>query len=261
MKIATWNVNSIRMRKELLLKWLAKDKPDVVLLQETKCTDDLFPKDEIEDLGYNISIHGQKAFNGVAILSLYPIDESITKFLHNPVPDESRYLEAVISLPKKAIRVVSVYVPNGAGEDDTRFKIKLKFLDALRDHMKNLLKLDEITLVGGDFNVAPEEIDTYSVEASRDSVLFDIEVRKRLRAILNLGYYDSFRTCHPDKSQFSWWDYRAACWYHNKGMRIDHILLSPEAGDLLKDTKIESELRGSVNPSDHVPMVCEIALE
>jgi exodeoxyribonuclease-3 len=258
MKLATWNVNSVRSRKELLLKWLKDDKPDVVLLQETKCIDEAFPKDEIEELGYNISIHGQKTYNGVAVLSLYPIDELITKLPGNPVPDEARYLEAVISLPNKAIRVISVYVPNGDGEDGTRFEIKLRFLDALRNHMKNLLKLDEIALIGGDFNVAPEEIDTYSPEANRDSVLFHIEVRRRLRAILNLGYSDSFRIHHPKESQFTWWDYRGASWYNNKGMRIDHILLSPEACDLLKDVKINSELRGSVNPSDHVPVICEL---
>ena len=260
MKLATWNVNSINSRKELFLKWLTKNKPEVVLLQETKCIDAAFPKSEIEESGYNIALHGQKAFNGVAILSLFPIDESIKAFPNNPVPNESRYLESVISIEKKAIRVISVYVPNGAGEDDTRFKIKLKFLDALHAHMKKLLLLDEITLIGGDFNIAPEEADTYNVEASEDSVLFDIEVRKKFRAFLNLGYYDSFRMVHPDKVQFTWWDYRAAAWYHNHGMRIDHILLSPEACDLLKDAKIDRDMRASVKPSDHVPVICELKL-
>jgi exodeoxyribonuclease-3 len=259
MKIATWNVNSVRSRKELLLKWLAQDKPDVVLLQELKCTNDLFPAAEIEDLGYNLALHGQKALNGVAVLSLFPIDEFKTNFSGNPIPDESRYIEAVISIPGKAIRVASVYVPNGGGEDGSRFQIKLEFLDAIHGHMKSLLKLDELTFIGGDFNVAPEPIDTYSVEASHDSVLFTLEVRARLRALLNLGYHDAFRVLHHKTQLFTWWDYRAASWYHNHGLRIDHILTSPEACDLLKAVKIEAELRGVANPSDHVPVVCEVS--
>ncbi|NRA73290.1 MAG: exodeoxyribonuclease III [Rickettsiales bacterium] len=260
MKIATWNVNSINSRKELFLKWLTKTKPEVVLLQETKSVDEAFPKSEIEEQGYNIVLHGQKTFNGVAILSKFPIDESIKTFPKNPVSNEARYLESVISVPQKAIRVISVYVPNGAGIDDTRYKIKLKFLEELRIHMSKLLKLDEIILIGGDFNVAPEEIDTYNVEASKDSVLFHIEVRKRFRAFLNLGYYDSFRIMHPNKVEFSWWDYRGASWYHNRGLRIDHILLSPEACDLLKNTKIDRDLRASVKPSDHAPVICELKI-
>ena len=260
MKLATWNVNSIRMREESLIKWLKKDQPEVVLLQETKCVDDVFPKTEIESLGYNIAMHGQKTFNGVAVLSKFPIDESVKTFHNNPIENETRYLEAVISVPSKAIRVISVYVPNGAGEDDTRFKIKLKFFDALRSHMKKLLELDEIVLIGGDFNVAPEEIDTYSTEATEDTVLCDIEVRKKFRSLLGLGYYDSFRLVHPTELQFTWWDYRGAAWYHNKGLRLDHILLSPEASDLLKDVKIEHNLRSGVKPSDHVPVICEVKL-
>lgn len=258
MKIATWNVNSVRSRKELLLKWLAQDKPDVVLLQELKCTNDLFPAAEIEDLGYNLALHGQKSFNGVAVLSLFPIDEFNTSFHGNPIPDEARYIEAVISIPGKAIRVASVYVPNGGGEDGSRYQIKLEFLDALRVHMKSLLKLDELIFIGGDFNVAPEPLDVYSPEAWSDSVLFTLEVRARLRAILNLGYNDAFRALHPKTQLFTWWDYRGASWYHNHGLRIDHILTSPEAYDLLKSVKIEADLRGAANPSDHVPVVCEL---
>jgi len=260
MKIATWNVNSINSRKELFLKWLAKNKPEIVLLQETKSVDNAFPKSEIEERGYNIVLNGQKTYNGVAILSKFPIDESIKTFANNPVAGEARYLESVITVKEKTIRVISVYVPNGAGIDDSRYKIKLKFLDALRVHMNNLLKLDEIALIGGDFNVAPEEVDTYNVEASRDSVLFDIEVRKKFRSLLHLGYYDSFRVIHPSEVEFTWWDYRAASWYHNRGLRIDHILLSPEACDLLKDVKIDRNLRASVKPSDHVPVICELEL-
>jgi exodeoxyribonuclease III len=260
MKVATWNVNSINSRKDFLLKWLKKDKPDVVLLQETKCVDDGFPNTELEELGYNLAIHGQKRFNGVAILSKFPIDESVKTFHGNPVSDEARYLESVISIPNKAIRVISIYVINGGGEDDSRFKIKLKFMEALREHMKKLLELDEIIFVGGDFNVAPEEIDTYNVEATEDTVLCDIEVRKKFRALLGLGYYDSYRMVHTTEVQYTWWDYRSAAWYHNRGLRIDHILLSPEAVDLLEDVKIERNLRSGVKPSDHVPVICEMKL-
>jgi len=260
MKIATWNVNSINIRKESFLKWLAQTKPDVVLLQEIKCIDEAFPKTEVEELGYNLGVHGLKGYSGVAVLSLFPIDECSTSFDGDPVPNESRYLECVISVPHKAIRIASVYVPNGGEMEDTRYKHKLKFLEALHEHMKTLLKLDEIVLIGGDFNVAPEEIDTYSVEASKGTAFFDIEVRKRFRALLNLGYCDSFRALHPNTSQFTWWDYRGASWYHNRGLRLDYILLSPEAADLLQDVQVDSKLRESVRPSDHAPVVCEIKL-
>lgn len=255
MKIATWNVNSIRSRKELVVGWLKENKPDVLLLQETKCLDDVFPKEEFEDLGYNIALYGQKTFNGVAILSLHPIEDIIKNFEGDPLEEHARYIEAVISMPGFAVRVASVYVPNGESLDSDKYKKKFEFFDAINMHFEKLLKQEEILVVGGDFNVAPEELDTYSVDDTRDSILFDLDVRKKLRSLINSGLYDAFRLRYPSESQFSWWDYRGGAWHKNKGLRIDHLLISPEAADILSDVVIDSPMRGKESPSDHVPVV------
>lgn len=258
MKISTWNLNSIQPRKTQLINWLSKNKRDIVLLQETKCMDTAFPRNEIEELGYNLALCGQKTFNGVAVCSLFRIDEYTTAFPGNPIPEQARYIETVISIPKGAVRIISVYVPNGGGFDDDKYKIKLEFMDALLEHLKALIALNEPVIIGGDFNVAPEELDVYDSKIAADTVLFNDEVRSKFRAFINLGYYDAYRILHPNNRQFSWWDYREGAWYHNKGMRIDHILLSPEICDRLKLVNIESEFRGNVQPSDHVPVTCEL---
>jgi exodeoxyribonuclease III len=261
LKIATWNVNSIRTRKELTIAWLKHNKPDILLLQELKCLEEQFPREDFEDLGYNIALHGQKTFNGVAILSLHQIEDVSTKLENNPLPEHARYIEGVISFNNSAVRIVSVYVPNGESLESDKYQDKLKFFDALEIHLQKLLKLEETLVVGGDFNVAPEDIDTYSIEAIGESVLFDIKVRKKFRSLLNLGFYDAFRLKYPEEKQFSWWDYRAGSWQKNHGSRIDHILLSPQAADKLSDLTIEHEMRGKNNPSDHVPVIAKIQLD
>lgn len=258
MKIVTWNVNSIRTRKNLVLGWVKENKPDVLLLQETKCIDELFPREDFEDLGYNIALKGQKTFNGVAILSLHPIDDIVTELPNSPLPEHARYIEAVISVEGGAVRVVSVYVPNGESLDSDKYQYKLKFYDALNEHLQSLLELEEETVVGGDFNVAPEEIDTYSVDATIDTVLFDLQARKKLRSLINLGMYDAYRLKHPNEPQFSWWDYRKGAWPKNQGLRIDHLLLSPEAADKLQGADMDHKMRGKDTPSDHIPVICEI---
>lgn len=257
MKIATWNVNSIRMRKDLVVKWMKANKPDVLLLQETKCLDSDFPREDFEDLGYNIALSGQKTFNGVAILSLYPIEDVIKDFDNNPL-DHARYIEAVIVAPETVVRVASVYVPNGESLDSEKYPHKLAFFNALEEHMGKLLKLNESLVIGGDFNVAPEEIDTYSVSESLDSVLFHISVRKKFRNLINLGLCDAYRVLHPKEQQFSWWDYRRGAWHKNHGLRIDHLLLSPEASDKLHAASIDQNPRGLDSPSDHAPVICEL---
>lgn len=259
--VITWNVNSINVRKEQLLSLLSNHKPDVVLLQETKCEDHKFPHEEIEDLGYNIKTHGQKTFNGVAILSLFPIDESTTHLENNPLPEHARYIEAVLSLPNSAIRVASVYVPNGEDMDSLKLQQKFDFYDALYKHAQNLLKFEEKLFIGGDFNVAPEEIDSYNPVATENSILFHISVRKKFRELLNLGLKSAYRTLYPNESQFTWWDYRQGSWQRNKGMMIDHILLSPEALDCLAESEVLDSFRANTKPSDHAPVSCSIKHE
>lgn len=260
-KIVSWNVNSIKSRLTLLISCLEEYRPDIVLLQELKCTNEAFPYREIEDLGYNIAIHGQKTYNGVAILSKFALEDVCTILPDNPDKEQSRYIEAIVTLPdKRVMRVCSVYVPNGQEVGSEKFLYKLKFLHSLKDHLAELLTYKELLIVGGDFNIAPENIDVYDANGLKNTICFNIEEQKLFRSITNLGLIDIFRALYPDKQEFTWWDYRAGSWQHNKGMRIDHFIVSPELADLVKAIKIDLTLRAKVKPSDHAAILCELAL-
>jgi exodeoxyribonuclease-3 len=258
-KIATWNVNSVKSRLEHLVEYLRSDNaPDILLLQELKCQTESFPYMEIEDCGYNVVVHGQKTYNGVAILSKYPIDE-VTKGLGGEDSDDhARYIEAVISLKDKALRVASIYVPNGQSPDSDKFQYKLRFFDRLYNHIQELLKYDEALVLGGDYNVAPAPIDVFDPEAMNGTTCFHINERKKFRSLLGLGLTDAYRASNDNKQQFSWWDYRAGAWQRNQGMRIDHLLLSPEAADLLDTCDVFMPLRAKEKASDHTPVWCEL---
>ena len=253
MKIITWNVNSIGARLQHLLKYLQDNQPDIALLQETKTVNENFPRMEIEDLGYNLAIHGQKSYNGVAILSKYPISDITTVLPGDDNDVEARYIEAVV----QDMRVASVYVPNGMEVGHDKFHYKLKFFERLRDHMQNLLQYNEKLVIGGDYNVAPQAIDTY--DPSHDgAVCYNQAERIRFHAIEYLGMIDAFRAANPQMQKFSWWDYRAGAYQQNKGLRIDHILLSAEAADALNACDIDPTPRALEKPSDHTPVWCEI---
>jgi exodeoxyribonuclease-3 len=259
MKIVSWNVNSVKARHQHLVDWLREQSPDIVLLQELKCSTETFPTEEIEDLGYNLAIHGQKSYNGVAIASKFPLEDITTSFINDPDPSHSRYIEALVSVkPGLVMRVASIYVPNGQEVGSDKFLYKLKFLDALHHHIRTLLNYDEIMILGGDFNVAPENIDVYNPKLSEGSVCFNLEERSRFRKILNLGMIDAYRTANPTSQDFTWWDYRAGAFEHNFGLRIDHLLLSPEACDLLLNCTIIKELRSKAKSSDHAPILVEL---
>ncbi len=256
-KIAAWNVNSVKARLEHLLVWLKEASPDVVLLQETKTQCETFPREYIEDLGYNIATSGQKSYNGVAILSKHPI-EDVVKCLPGDDQDlQARYIEAVTN----NIRVVSVYVPNGQDLGTEKFAYKMAFYDRLHSHMQSLLDYDEAIVVGGDYNVALEDIDTHDPVKCVNRILCYPEERNKLRALMNLGYYDIFRSLKPEAKEYSWWDYRAGSWQGNKGYRIDYLLLSPQAVDRTLDTGIDTSPRGKKTPSDHTPVWCTIGPE
>ncbi len=253
MKIITWNVNSIGARLPHLLVYLKDQSPDIALLQETKTVNENFPRMEIEDLGYNLAIHGQKSYNGVAILSKYAIEDVVTTLPGDDNDVEARYIEAVV----KGFRVASVYVPNGMEIGHDKFHYKLKFFERLRDHAQNLLQYNEKLVMGGDYNVAPQAIDTH--DPSRDGVVcYHPAERSRFHAIEYLGLTDAFRAVHPDKQKFSWWDYRAGAFQQNKGLRIDHLLLSAEAADGLSACDIDTTPRILERPSDHTPVWCDI---
>lgn len=253
--IATWNVNSVRQRLPHLLAWIADNQPEVLLLQETKCVNESFPAMELEELGYNLALHGQKTFNGVAILSRYPLSDIITTLPGEDSDDHCRYIEAVVSLPSGgAARMVSVYVPNGQAVDSDKFPFKLRFFDRLRAHVGELLSYEEMLVIGGDYNVAPDAIDVFNPKKMAGQICFHPEERAKFRMLVNLGLYDAFRLKHPAAQEFSWWDYRAQQFERNEGLRIDHLLLSPQAADRLEECAIDSAPRRAEKPSDHAPV-------
>jgi exodeoxyribonuclease-3 len=267
-KIATWNVNSINARLENLIFWIKNSAVDVILLQELKCTEDNFPFEAINDLGYNIAIHGQKSYNGVAILSKFPL-EDVKKNLPNFNDEQSRYIEAVIPFQNTAIRVASIYVPNGGAElaptqkvnETDKFLYKMNFYDHLYTQAKHLLSYNEITILGGDYNVCHHNIDAYDPVSLKNTVCFHDDERKKFRSLLNLGYQDSFRSLNPNLQAYSWWDYRGNSWKFNKGLRIDYLLASPLAADKLKSCYMDEKMNDREKPSDHCPVVCELILE
>lgn len=251
--IVCWNINSVKSRLSMLLSFLEQERPDVVLLQETKCMNDAFPRLEIEDLGYNLALNGQKSYNGVAILSKRPI-EDIVVGLPNVGNEEARYIEAFTTVDEKVVRVASVYVPNGQSVGSDRFAFKLRFFAALNDYMAMRYRNEEPFFIGGDFNVALDNIDVYDSKELDGEIGFHVLERESMRKIVNRGYYDTFRIMHPKAHEFSWWDYRASSFQNDKGMRIDYILASPEAMDICKECKIYKDIRKLDKTSDHAPI-------
>ncbi len=253
-KIATWNVNSIRARLGHLLDWLDQAAPDVVLLQETKSTDATFPRLEIEDKGYNLVLAGQKTYNGVAILSKRPIDLELTALPGDAADDQARYIEAFTG----DLRVASVYAPNGNPVDTDKFAYKLDFMERLYAHAGHLLGGEEAFVLGGDFNVAPRDADVCAPADWADDAICRAETRAAWRKILHLGLTDAFQALHPEAGRYSWWDYRGGGYARDRGLRIDHLLLSPQAADRLAEAHIDRLPRGWERPSDHTPVWCAL---
>jgi len=259
MKIATWNINGVKARLETLLTWLQQAAPDVVCLQEIKSLEDNFPGARIEELGYNLALNGQKGFNGVAILSKHPLDD-IRKGLPGDSSDvQARYLEATISNGSGAVRVASIYLPNGNPVESEKYGYKLGWMDRLSEHAKDLLKLEEPFVLAGDYNVIPSDLDVHDPAAWADDALIRPETRTKYHAFANLGLTDALRACHQDANQYTFWDYQAGAWQKNNGIRIDHLMLSPQAADRLRACEIDRFTRAWESPSDHVPVWIEIA--
>ncbi len=260
MKLATWNVNSIKARLEAALAWLKEAVPDVVALQEIKCTDDTFPAAAFEELGYNCAVHGQKTYNGVAILSKRPLEDVTPRLPGGDGDDHARYIEAMVPGEKGMVRVASIYAPNGNPIGTDKFTYKLKWLDRLARRAKAVLELEEPAVLMGDYNVIPTPDDCWDPKAWMEDALFQPESRAALRRIEFLGLSDAFRACHAETHQYTFWDYQAGAWQKDHGIRIDHILLSPQALDRLKACAIDKHVRGREKPSDHVPVWCELAI-
>jgi len=254
MKIATFNINGIKARAEALPAWLDEAQPDVVLLQEIKSVDEAFPRELFEDRGYNVETHGQKSFNGVAILSKLPL-EDVTRGLPGDAADEqARYIEATVMGADSALRICGLYLPNGNPVPGPKYDYKLAWMERLKARAEALLAEETPFLMAGDYNIIPQAEDAKHPENWREDALFRLESRKAFRRILNLGLTDAFRARHQGPGHYSFWDYQAGAWNRDNGIRIDHLLLSPACADRLRDCQIDRDVRGREKPSDHVPV-------
>ena len=257
MKIASFNINGIKARINALSDWLDEARPDVVVLQEIKSVDQAFPRTHFEDKGYIVETHGQKSFNGVAILSTLPL-EDVTRGLPGDSGDEqARWIEATV-MGKTAVRVCGLYLPNGNPAPGPKYDYKLAWMDRLRTRAKALLELEEPALMAGDYNVIPQAEDAARPDAWAKDALFLPDTRNAFRRILNLGFTEAFRARTQGPGHYSFWDYQAGAWQRNDGIRIDHLLLTPQAADLMTDCQIDSHVRDREKPSDHVPVWIEL---
>lgn len=255
MKIATFNVNGIGARLPRLLEWLDEAKPDVACLQEIKTVEDKFPFEAVNDAGYHALVHGQKGFNGVAILSREPAVETQRGLPGDDSDEQARYLEADVA----GIRVASIYLPNGNPQPGPKFDYKLAWMERLHRHADTLWALEVPTVLAGDYNVIPTDDDVYSVRAMSDDALMQPESRAALRRLVNSGWTDAIRTRYPTGPVYTFWDYQAGAWQRDAGFRIDHLLLSPQAADRYRDAGVDKHVRGREKASDHAPTWVVIA--
>lgn len=260
MKIASFNINGIKARLPALLQWLEEAKPDVALLQELKSMDETFPREQIEDLGYRLETHGQKSFNGVAILSKFPL-EDVTRGLPGDETDEqARWIEATVIGDKDAVRVCGLYLPNGNPVPGPKYDYKLAWMERLYKRAKELLAGEEPFLMAGDYNIIQQPEDCWDTKPWEEDALYLPESRAAFRKILNLGLTEAFRSRNAAPLNYTFWDYQAGAWNKNNGIRIDHFLLCPQTADKLLDCQIDRDTRGYEKPSDHVPIWVELDL-
>jgi exodeoxyribonuclease-3 len=259
-KIASWNVNSIKVRLAHLLDFLKSSQPDVLCLQEIKCLAADFPSLEVAALGYTVEAIGQRAYNGVAILSKEKPREVVRGLPGNDgSDDQARYIEASFGPDERPVRVASLYLPNGNPIGTDKFVYKLAWMDRLYDHTRELLRREIPFVLAGDYNVIPTDDDVYDPVAFRDDALAQPESRARFRALLHLGLTDAFRVFHREPHRYTYWDYQAGRWSRDEGLRIDHLLLSPHAADRIAACAIDKSPRGKDRASDHTPIWCELA--
>ncbi|TVS00112.1 MAG: exodeoxyribonuclease III [Rhodobacteraceae bacterium] len=269
MKIASFNINGIKARSAALGAWLDEAQPDLAVLQEIKSTDEAFPREVIEERGYNLETHGQKGFNGVAILSKHPL-EDVTRGLPGDESDtQARWIEAIVTGPQHALRVCGLYLPNGNpveldsnGQPKAggKYAYKLDWMARMKERLRELMALEMPLALMGDYNIIPQDEDATRPDAWREDALFLLPSRAAFRRMINLGLTDAFRACTSGPGHYTFWDYQAGAFERNDGIRIDHILLNAYAADLLIDCRIDTEVRAGEKPSDHVPIWAELAL-
>jgi exodeoxyribonuclease III len=256
MKIATFNINGIKARIETVPLWLQVSKPDVAVLQEIKSQDEAFPREVFEDLGYRVETHGQKGFNGVAILSRLPLEDVTRGLPGDPEDAQARWIEATV-IADRPVRVCGLYLPNGNPAPGPKYDYKLAWMERLHARAEALLATEEAVVMLGDYNVIPQPEDAAKPEQWLTDALFLPQTRDAFRRVVNLGFTDALLARDP-RPGYTFWDYQAGAWQRNQGIRIDHVLLSPQAADRMVDAGIERSLRGGDKPSDHVPVWVEL---
>ena len=257
MLISSWNVNSVRARIKNIKEYIKKFSPDIIMMQEIKTEDVNFPYDEFKNLKYESYVYGQKSYNGVAIISKHKL-ENIKNDLINDKLKQSRVISAEITYKKKIIQIINIYTPNGNPVDTEKYTYKIDWLDNLIKQLKLLSKKNENIILGGDFNIIPSAEDVYNPKSFEDDALFRLEIRKKLREMINIGFHDVYRHIKEDKVGYTFWDYMRGAWQKNNGMRIDHFLVSSSLLNIIKDVKINKYPRGKEKPSDHTPIEIEL---
>ncbi|MDB4845953.1 exodeoxyribonuclease III [Candidatus Pelagibacter sp.] len=258
MIITSWNVNSVRARLDNIKDYLNKFSPDIVMMQEIKTQDETFPYDDFSSLDYESHVFGQKSYNGVAIISKQKL-ENIRLDLIKDKLKQSRIISAEFKHRKKNIQIINIYTPNGNPVDTDKYTYKKEWLDNLIKQLKALSKKNANIILGGDFNIIPSAEDVYNVKSFENDALYRLEIRKKLREMINLGFHDAYRHVHNDKEGFTFWDYMRGAWQKNNGMRIDHFLVSNSLLNIVKNVNINKEPRGKEKPSDHTPIEIELA--
>ena len=255
MKIATWNVNSIRARIENIKKYLKSSSPDIILLQEIKTEEKNYPFNDLKKLGYISYVNGQKSYNGVSILSKNKLNSIITDLPGDKIK-QSRFISTEIEIKNKKVDLINIYVPNGNPVDTEKYFYKLNWLDLLIKFIEKKSKERNSIILSGDFNIIPEDLDVYAPEKYHNDALFRLEVRKKFRVLINLGLNDTFRNFNKNDGNYTFWDYMRGSWEKNNGLRIDHMLISNTLIDLVKKVEIKKKIRNQLKPSDHVPLEC-----
>ena len=258
MIVSSWNVNSVRARIENIKEYIKKFSPDVLMMQEIKTPDDTYPYDDIKSLKYENYVFGQKSYNGVAIVSKKKLS-NIKNDIFKDKLKQSRIITADIKHKSKNIQIINIYTPNGNPVDTEKYNYKIYWLDSLIKNLKKILKQNENIIIGADFNIIPAAEDVHNPKNYENDALFRLEIRKRLREIINLGFHDAYRHIYPDKEGYTFWDYTSGAWQKNNGMRIDHFLVSNSLINIVKDVKINKYPRGRTKPSDHTPIEIELA--
>lgn len=259
MKIATWNINGVKARLDTLIEWLKQAEPDIVCLQEIKSTDETFPRRAVEDAGYHVETHGQKGFNGVALLSRQRPDDVTRGLPGNDKDVQARFIEGVYSTARGAVRVASLYLPNGNPVASEKFAYKLAWMDRLAAFARERMALEEPLVLAGDYNVIPMPEDCHDPAAWEGDALYRPESRAAFRRLANCGFVDALRVTSDALGIYTFWDYQAGAWQKNHGIRIDHLMLSPEAADRLRSAGVDKHVRAWEKPSDHVPVVIDLA--